>query len=379
MKKNLLTIFISALLSLIFCYIGFFIYHFFKDHEKNTFLFKSIEQVNFNKFYSDKLHHLRGHWKIKESAKPENYLFTIINNFKDNKKNILIQGDSWIEQLNETENFNSFKEIYNFTNINNLGFINSGITSYSPSLMQIQLNILEKDFNIKPNIVIAYIDQTDIGDELCRYKYNRKYDDDNNLISVINKNYSRSVFEYTRINNISEIILLNNSKLLRTYHLTNFFIKYSYYRALNKFIGIKKYGWKNRNIRKCHFSQITNYLNKIDNADLLYFEERIKDYLKVLLEKKHIDNIILITFPHYNHLYEQESNKKYNVNVSNIVDKFSQSYDKVYHLNFSDLIINNKISFDSSAYKNDKSHLKERYYIKIFLKNIKNIILEKIN
>ena len=114
------------------------------------------------------------HFKIKESAKPENYLFTIINNFKDNKKNILIQGDSWIEQLNETENFNSFKEIYNFTNINNLGFINSGITSYSPSLMQIQLNILEKDFNIKPNMVIAYIDQTDIGDELCRYKYNRK-------------------------------------------------------------------------------------------------------------------------------------------------------------------------------------------------------------
>ena len=363
MKKNLLIIFISVLLSLIFCYISFFIHHFFKDHEKNTFLFKSIEQVNFNKFYSDKLHHLRGLWKIKESTKPENYLFTIINNFKDNKKNILIQGDSWIEQLNETENFNSFMEIYNFTNINNLGFINSGITSYSPSLMQIQLNILEKDFNIKPNIVIAYIDQTDIGDELCRYKYNRKYDDDNNLISVINKNYSRSVFEYTRINNISEIILLNNSKLLRTYHLTNFFIKYSYYRALNKFIGIKKYGWKNRNIRKCHFSQITNYLNKIDNADLLYFEERIKDYLKVLLEKKHIDQIILITFPHYNHLYEQESNKKYNVNVSNIVDKFTQSYDKVYHLNFSDLIINNKISFDSYSYKNDKSHLKERYYI----------------
>ena len=113
MKKNLLTIFISVLLSLIFCYISFFIHHFFKDHEKNTFLFKSIEQVNFNKFYSDKLHHLRGLWKIKESTKPENYLFTIINNFKDNKKNILIQGDSWIEQLNETENFNSFKEIYN--------------------------------------------------------------------------------------------------------------------------------------------------------------------------------------------------------------------------------------------------------------------------
>ena len=120
MKKNLLIIFISVLLSLIFCYIGFFIHHYFKDHEKNPFLFKSIGEVKFNEFYSDKLHHLRGYSKIKEIQKPENYLFTIINDFKDNKKNILIQGDSWIEQLNETENFNSFKEIYNFTNINNL-------------------------------------------------------------------------------------------------------------------------------------------------------------------------------------------------------------------------------------------------------------------
>ena len=48
-----------------------------------------------------------------------------------------------------------------------IGLINSGTTSYSPSLMQIQFDILEKDFNIKPNIIISYIDQTDIGDELC--------------------------------------------------------------------------------------------------------------------------------------------------------------------------------------------------------------------
>ena len=50
--------------------------------------------------------------------------------------------------------------------------------------MQLQYEILEKDFNIKPNIVVAYIDQTNIGDELCRYKNNRVYDKNNTLVAV---------------------------------------------------------------------------------------------------------------------------------------------------------------------------------------------------
>ena len=41
--------------------------------------------------------------------------------------------------------------------------------------MNLQIDILEKDFKIKPDIVVAYIDQTDIGDENCRYKNRKKY------------------------------------------------------------------------------------------------------------------------------------------------------------------------------------------------------------
>ena len=78
----------------------------------------------------------------------------------------------------------SFNLINNFTKKNNIGLINAGVGSFSPSLMQIQYGILEEDFNIKPNVVIAYIDQTDIGDELCRYKDKRVYDKNNVLIAV---------------------------------------------------------------------------------------------------------------------------------------------------------------------------------------------------
>ena len=40
--------------------------------------------------------------------------------------------------------------------------------------MTSQLNLLRNDFNFNPDFLIAVIDQTDIGDELCRYKNLRK-------------------------------------------------------------------------------------------------------------------------------------------------------------------------------------------------------------
>ncbi len=50
--------------------------------------------------------------------------------------------------------------------------------------MNVQFNILENDFDIKPNVVIVYVDQTDIGDEFCRYRNLRVLDETGNLIKV---------------------------------------------------------------------------------------------------------------------------------------------------------------------------------------------------
>ena len=65
--------------------------------------------------------------------------------------------------------------------------------------MKLQFVILERDFNIKPDVVIAYIDQTDIGDELCRYKYNKIIDKNKNLQSVKKEEYTKATYDYTRI------------------------------------------------------------------------------------------------------------------------------------------------------------------------------------
>ena len=85
---------------------------------------------------------------------------------------ILIQGDSYVETL--TYYKKTFNLLEKFSEKHNIGLINAGIGSYSPSLMNLQLDILEKDFNIYPNIIIAYFDQSDMGDEICRYKDKKK-------------------------------------------------------------------------------------------------------------------------------------------------------------------------------------------------------------
>ena len=66
-----------------------------------------------------------------------NFLFSIINDLNKSNKNVLWQGDSWIEQIN-LENA-SLKSIIQYSKKNNFGMINAGITSFSPTLMKLQL------------------------------------------------------------------------------------------------------------------------------------------------------------------------------------------------------------------------------------------------
>ena len=136
MKKKNLTIFLlSSLLSIFILYFLFFLKIYFEGLEKVPYLLKTKETLEFHKKYSQKLHHLRnthGRWDF--GKLPENYLFTSINKFSNDKTNILLQGDSWIEAINlEKESLNLINK---FAKKNNIGIINAGVTSFSPSLMK---------------------------------------------------------------------------------------------------------------------------------------------------------------------------------------------------------------------------------------------------
>ena len=195
-----------------------------------------------------------------------------MNDFATSYENVNLENNS-------PKNYKTLNFLREWTSRRNVGAINGCTGSYSPSLMSVQLEILENDFNIKPSVVVAYIDQGDIGDEICRYKEKRILDKNNKLIAVKNEEYSRAIYDYSIIYPMSEIILSNNNKIVKKIKLTNSFIKYKIFRLIKKIQNLKKLGLKNVNNERCHFDQIMKYLIDINLNDKVYFENRLKDYL----------------------------------------------------------------------------------------------------
>ena len=138
MKKNLLLVFISIFITFLLIYFLLFIKTFLEKNHKSEYLFKSRLSLEFHEKYSNILNHLRNSnqdWDF--DGNQNNFLFSIINDLNKSNKNVLWQGDSWIEQIN-LENA-SLKSIIQYSKKNNFGMINAGITSFSPTLMKFNM------------------------------------------------------------------------------------------------------------------------------------------------------------------------------------------------------------------------------------------------
>ena len=238
MKKNIYLVIFSTLISVILLYFVFLFNTNLYLKNNTIYKFNSIEHLNFHKKYSSKLHHLKiGTVWSEKNTEPKDFLFTTLVNYSKNKKNILFQGDSWAGQLTNKERKKYYlakNYVVNTSLKKNFGFINAGINSYSPTLMKLQLEVLNKDFQIKPDIIVAYIDQTDIGDENCRYKNNRIFEG-NTLVAVKEESFSGNPFDYSKIYGESEIFLKQENNLLKIISLANYRFYYSYKKMINKF------------------------------------------------------------------------------------------------------------------------------------------------
>ena len=124
---------------------------------------------------------------------------------------------------------------------------------------------------------------------------------------------------------------------------TNFFIKYGFLRFIDKSKSISKNGWKNVDDSKCRVNKILKYLSNSNDNEISFFEDRIKDYINLLINKEYIEKIILVTFPHHDHIFgyitSKDEKKYYTTNVSNIIENIVKNKKKIYHLNFSKLIL----------------------------------------
>ena len=98
------------------------------------------------------------------------------------------------------------------------------------------------------------------------------------------------------------------------------------------------------------------------------------------MNKEYIEKIILVTFPHHDHIFgyitSKDEKKYYTTNVSNIIENIVKNKKKIYHLNFSKLILDKKINLKSNVFKkNDPfSHLNEESHATIFTQEIINLL-----
>lgn len=324
-------------------------------------LFKSKENFIFHKNYSNKIHHLRdaNRWGDKENG----YLFSVINENITNGKTILLQGDSWIESISEIKQ--SEKMIKNFATKNNYKVYNAGVTSFAPSLMHKQYEILKQEFNIKPDLLIIYIDQTDIGDEFCRYKDKKIYSKNGKLKRISREKFTRATYDYSKLYLYSELNFQSTLNKIIKFPVkkTNYFLK----RNINLINNIFKNGYKNRNVFKCGFREIMKELENYDSNAEKNFKKSLNEFLDYLADEKNIEKIFIATFPHKRHL-----NNTYSVDVSNYVnDTLSLSKDKrINHINMSKIDFSNFNNNEMYKPYDLASHLNDVYHSEIFIKNI---------
>ncbi len=358
MKKSIFTSLIILIISTI-TYLLLGIWGIFEINKNRDFLFRNQENFLFHKKYSEKIHHLRdaNRWGFKRNE----YLFSMIN--ENEKKTILFQGDSWVESISEIKKSRNLLKEFGINNKYNI--YNAGVTSFAPSLMHKQYEILKEDFKIIANILVIYIDQTDIGDEFCRYRKNKIYSEDGRFMAVDRERFTRATYDYSKLYMYSELNFDSDlKKILKfPYKKTLYFIK----RNTNQIKNIINNGYSNRNVSKCGFKEImkelTNYNVKSEN----YFKKSLKDYLETLALEKNIEKIYLVSFPHKKHL-----NNSYQVNVSSYIDDviYSNKDDRLVHLNMTKLKFD-KFEINKIYKKNDlASHLTDEYHTKLFMNNI---------
>ena len=379
--KNSHVVIISFFVSVIAGYALLFIYTFINFNNEFKYTFRSLEILNFHEKYSKIIHHVREEYTLDslfKKSKVEDLLFTTINEPNDKKKVVLFQGDSWMEQLtvgvSEQENFASLNLIQKFGDKKEIAFINGGTTSHSPTLMNLQLDILEKDFQIFPNVVIAYINQEDIGDEICRYKKNKVYKD-GVLYSIKPETVFKGTgwYNYSQIYGISKIYLNNNSKSKKTFQLINFKFRHGFSQSVKRIY--KKitlyFNPEKEKLKKCYWNEMEKYLIESSESDIVYFAKSIEEYINKINQKNHIQKLILVTFPYKKHFeITSDGISHYEVNVSDIVDKVIKNYKNVEHINFSKILLNNKNFNYKNIWMNDGVHLKTNEHAHLFVQKI---------
>ena len=343
MKKNIIL--------LLFIFItGVFFLEIFADKQIQRLIKRNgftKDLILFYDRYYKVLHHL-GRLNEVDANNPSSLIFDEIGT---GKSHVLVQGDSWAEQFRSKKSQKYLQEYLNQQK--QYKFVLAGTGSYSPSVMTSQLNLLRNDFNFNPDFLIAVIDQTDIGDELCRYKNLRKRVQG----KIIVEPEPVESFEYN-----ASFQIIDNFKMFFSDHFALFKIAYF---LKNKIIyKINKNNYKLR----CGRNQILAPLeNGIKKHEKLYILEVLNDYIDEAFSSSNLKELIIVTHPHKRHL-----SNDFILDVGTLIQEAKEKSiyrKKIKLVSFSEILKNysdNEIFIESDPY----SHLNDDYFLNTFLPHI---------
>jgi hypothetical protein len=352
---------------------------------KSRFL-ANTEVVNIYNNYIDKVNHIRYIHSYKTvNDSPTDLIFSTIRKYKSNQKNILIQGDSWAELI---QNKQSFEVIKTIADKNDYGIINAGTSSYSPSLMRSQLQVLRDDFNIQPKHIVAIFDNTDMGDELCRYKDKQYVDQSGNkyvhAFTKDEQNEIYSLWHFIEHQNIYYSKTFNLIKLFRMsmnsldYRKGNFDLPESHKTRLDRLSDLPV--WEASRINniinenrfdspKCGWSDISNpMINGVSSKDHIYLKSIINEYIEKVFDGN-VESLYMVTHPHRGHI-----NGEYKFRIKEILEETifeSEFRDKIYLIDF-------RVSYDLTIFKakDEASHTTDEYHANVYIPHIFKIIKE---
>lgn len=344
----------------IFLIFFFFVFILLLEFTSKQFLVKnygtmySKETLAIYKKYYNTVNHLRDPWHFDS----QNLIYTAVGN---SKNSIVFQGDSWSEQLVEEKNLN---KLFTFSSKNDLKLYLFGISSYSPSLYNAQLELILNDFNIKPSHVVSFIDHSDIGDELCRYKNSLKEVNGKYIVLPFVESDEQQIFDLDSTFEKLNILLTGDFNLIKL-------VKLSYLKFEEKFNVNKQ--------KNCTGEKILSYLEMgISDSEKEYLIQIFKRYFENVLKIKELKKFIIVTHPHKKHITNQ-----YILNVDELIQASLRQIPKnsrVTILDF-DSLAKNFVSDDNidRVYKSDDSfsHLNNTYFNKYFLETILNEITKK--
>ena len=337
---------------------------------KSKDLYQKQEKGNYydkyTKDYSDLIPYLNEPEEFENHISKSNInnsFYVSINAFKkEHNENILIQGDSWAVSANSEKIYNFLK---NLTIKRNFGLYSAGIAGYSVSPMNVQLHLLRNKLNINPSIIIAIMDQTDLGDELHRNQ-------------TLTKNTLQLTNTYASYKFKKKFFNILDSKNFSFFKLL----------GLSKEFFISRYKQFNNDFYKTFSYIISRIIYLIDNvptviSPLVYGLEkdnkkiikyRLNNYINNVFKNNDLKKLVIVTHPHRNHLVNDKT--KYKENISLIINNviFNSTHKKkILHINFSDDFdyVYKNIEIENIFWKGDRaSHLTYKNYLDYYYPHI---------